>query len=382
MKTIRQSRVLYHFDGPQIIECRDVIGGHYVGVRTDEDGEVPRFVVAGVTPEALRKFRMGTLDLRSLLLDRPITDWFMAVVEASDAAFEILPQMGSLLETDYLPEEGFFLHETTEEASAVLAEARARHNLVLEISAEPPEAATEHRIRVETLTGLLVNIQSLIKHAYSQALKALPLANRQAIDRTDQHLLDVVVPAVPGSFKVILEAVKQPDLLGQTELSRAMARVDEMFALASNPHETLEAVKSNRGHFSGAYARLLRFLVETDTSLRYQWAEPNFTRERRHSISGQEARPIVDLLSGVSNLGSETVELVGSVEKVDIKSGTWRISVPEGVFSGKTKEGGPSLAGITTVTKAYKFVCLEEIEELGSGREQKVLYLTEHEPMD
>ena len=325
---------------------------------------------------------MGSLDLRALLLDRPLDEWFLSAGESDRGEFELLSQAGSLLKTDHLPEEGFFLHETAEAAGHVLAEARARHNLVLEIDAEPPEAATEHRIRVETLTGLLVNVQSLVRHAYAQALKAIPFALRQAIDRSDQHLLDVVVPASAGSFKVVLEAAKSPDLLGQSELSRAMARVDEMFALASNPHETLEAVKSNRGHFSGAYARLLRFLVETDTSLRYQWAEPSFNEERRHSISGQQARPIVDLLSGVSNLACETVELVGSVEKVDIKSGTWRISTLDGVFAGKTKAGGPSLAGITTATKPYKFVCLEEIEELGSGREQKVLYLTDHEPQD
>lgn len=381
MKTLQQCRVLYYFDGPQIIEGRDIIGGHYVGVRTDDESTAPQFLVVGVSPESLRRFRMGALDFRSLLLDRPMTDWFLAAVEDLDQPISLQQQEGNLLDTDFLPEEGFFLHENVEAATAVLAEARARHNLVLEIAAEPPEAASEHRIRVETLTGLLGNIQNLVKHAYSQALKSLPLGNRQAIDRTDQHLLDVVVPAAPGSFKIMLEAAKNPDLLGQSELSRALSRVDEFFALASNPHGTLDAVKSNRGHFSGAYARLLRFLVETNTGLRYYWAEPNFTQERHFSISEREARPIVDLLSGVSNLGSESVELCGSVEKVDVKSGTWRISTPEGVFSGKTKQDGPSLAGITTATKSYKFTCLEEIEELGSGKEQKVLYLMEHEPV-
>ena len=382
MKTFRQSQVLFYYDGPQVIEGRDAIGGHYVGVRTGEDSGPERLLVVGARPEDLRRFRMGLVDLRSLFLQRPGGEWFLTTCSAERSEFNLEPGIGELTDTDYLPDEGFFLHDAPAAAGETLSEARARHNLVLEIAAEPPEAASEHRIRVETLTGLLTHVKNLVKHAYGAALKVLTPAQRQQIDRSDQHLLDVVVPAAAGSFKVMLEASKRPDMLGQSELARALTQVDELFALAGRPHDTLTRVKANRGHFSGAYARLLRFLVETDTGLRYQWAEPTFKESRAFAVSEKEARPIVDLLAGVSNLASETVELVGTIEKVDTKNGTWRISTPDGTYAGKTKSDGPSLAGLVTETKSYKFTCLEEIEETGAGREQRVLYLTEHEPLE
>jgi hypothetical protein len=88
----------------------------------------------------------------------------------------------------------------------------------------------------------------------------------------------------------------------------------------------------------------------------------------------------VDILSGVSNLGAEQVSFVGKLEKGDTH-GTWRINSPEGDFSGKVREGGPSMEGLK-LGSTYRFSCLEEIEEVEStGREIRSLYLLEYEPV-
>jgi hypothetical protein len=252
--------------------------------------------------------------------------------------------------------------------------------LVLEVAVEPPEAAQEHRIRVDTLVGLLGHVQTIVKHAYGAALRDLSPGTRRSIDRSDAHLLDVVVPAAAGSFRVVLEAARSPDLLGQSELARALQRVDGLFEHVGDPQKTLVMAKSHRGHLAGAYLRLLRFLVHTRSGLRYSWAEPASTESRARGVSEAEARPLVDMLSSVSNLGAETVVIVGALKKADVDSGAWRIASEEREFSGTIKPGGPGLAGLK-LEDAYRFTCLEEIEELqGSGREVRTLYLTEHEP--
>ena len=114
--------------------------------------------------------------------------------------------------------------------------------------------------------------------------------------------------------------------------------------------------------------------------MRYSWAEPTFSKSNKRSISESEAAPLISLLSGVSNLGSEPVKLVGTLEEVDVTRLTWRIATQEGKYSGEVRKGGPSLVGLTTGS-VYKFDCIEEIEEVeGTGREQRTLYLTEHTP--
>jgi hypothetical protein len=379
MKTIRHTMTLVYYDGPQVFEGRDAIGGHYIAVMVEPVGEKDRYLVAGVEPERLRQFRMGTLDLRSLLVQRSLEEWFLASPAGGLAEPLLLePQSTSLGSFPHLPDAEFLLHDQPATAEA-LREARARNNLVLEISVDPPEAVTEHRIRVGTLAGLLTHVQTMVKHSYGAALRGLPPGARRNVDRTDAHLLDVVVPAATGSFRVVMEAAKSPNLFGGSELARALEQIDELFANVSSPQETLAILKEHRGHLAGAYLRLLRFLVQHGSGLRYAWAEPTFAEPRVRGVSGAEAGPLVDVLSSVSNLGAETVVIVGALKKADVDSGAWRLAADDGESSGKIKEGGPSLAGLK-LESVYRFTCLEEIEETQGGREQRALYLTEHEP--
>ncbi|MCX6973002.1 MAG: hypothetical protein NTZ94_01670 [Verrucomicrobia bacterium] len=381
MKTIQHTQTLFYYDGPQVFEARDGIGGHYVAVMVEPLNETDRYLVTGVAPENLREFRSGRLDLRSMILEGEDEGWFLAEVEEGlESPLKLLPQSASLLDSGFLPEPGFLLH-TIPSTELALQEARIRNNLVLEITVEPPEAAQDHRIRVETLAGLLVHIQTLVKHAYGAALRELSLQTRRAIDRSDAHLLDVVIPAAPGSFRVFLEAAKHPDMFGQSELERALGRVDALFANASNPPAALAAIKANRGHLAGAYLRLLRFLVQHRTGLRYSWAQPTLSKPNSGGVSEAEAGPLLDAFSGISNLASESVELTGALEKADVVNGGWRLLTAEGSFSGKIKEGGPSLEGLI-LGASYKFSCVEEIEEVdGTGREQRTLFLIERESM-
>jgi hypothetical protein len=235
MKTIRYTKTLFYYDGPQVVEARDAIGGHYVGVMVEPDGDQDRFVIRGVSPEGLRRFRSGLLDLRTLLLENDSEDWFLASPSTpAGEELTLTPQTGSLDDSGFLPEEGFLLHDLPTEDETV-REARERNNLVMEISVEPPEAVSEHRIRVATLAALLNHVQTVVKHAYGAALRGLSLDARRSIDKSDAHLLDVVVPAAGGSFKVLFQASKETDLLGNSELGRALERVDQLFEHAADP---------------------------------------------------------------------------------------------------------------------------------------------------
>ena len=51
MKTIRHTTTLFYYDGPQVFEARDVIGGHYVAVMVEPEGGQDRYLVAGVEPD-------------------------------------------------------------------------------------------------------------------------------------------------------------------------------------------------------------------------------------------------------------------------------------------------------------------------------------------
>ena len=377
MKTIRHFRTLFYYDGVQVFEARDAIGGHYVGTLTPSDTDAERYLVVGVTPEALRDFRAGMVDLRGLIMERPEANWFFASPQGGlDTPLELTPHADDLAEQALLPDPGFVIHPepATDE---VVAEAQQRGNLVLTIAVEPPEAAREHRIHADTLGRLLTLVQRMVKHAYGAALRQLSPDALKAIDRSDAHLIDVVVPAGAGSFQVTFAASKEVDLLGEHELARSLEKIDRLFEVARDHGASLERVKEVRGHFAGSYIKLLQFLAESKTGLRYGWAQPAFKRARAYSISEGEARPLVEFLGVMTSLGTERVTLVGTLLKIDV-NGTWRLLDEQTgrEMSGRRREDGPPLAGLVTTTQRYRLECEEVSEEVqGTGREQRILYL-------
>ena len=375
MMHIRHTSTLFYYDGPQVFEARDAIGGNYIAVLAPSDGGDDRYLVAGVDPERLRQFRSGVLDLRSLLVESDEEVRYLATAAHGldhPLTLERLP--ASLMDDGLLPDSDFVLHDRPADDYALL-EARARNNLILELAVEPPEAAVEHRIRASTLAGMLVHVQTMIRHAYRAMMKDHP----GSIRRPDDDLMDVVVPAAAGSFRVVLEAANLPDLLGDSVLGIALQRVDSLFRNTADPRETLEAARENRGHLAGAYLRLLRFLVDRRTGLRYSWAEPTSERPNQRSVLQAETGPLVEALSKVTDLGHEAVTLEGTFERFNRSSGTWGLLTTGGQRSGKILEEGPDLDGLE-VGGRYVFHCDEVIEEVAiTGRESRTLYLKRHE---
>ena len=288
-------------------------------------------------------------------------------------ALEIERLTTPLVESGYLPDEGFRLHERA--SDGVLMEARERNNLVVEIIAEPPEASAGYRIRANTLAGMLHHVQAMVRHAYRKARRDHGAGGPRPTDA----LLDVVVPAAPGSFRVVLEAATMPDLFGDSDLKVAFPKVDALFEPAANPQETLAFVKDNRGHLAGSYLKLLRFLAENRTGLRYSWAAPNSEAPTRRAVLERETGPLIEALSSVEKLAREAVVLEGRFDKFNRNTGLWGLSAEDGSYSGKIGEEGPSLDGLE-VGGSYRFFCDEEIEEVSlTGRERRTLHLNRHE---
>ena len=154
-----------------------------------------------------------------------------------------------------------------------------------------------------------------------------------------------------------------------------MEMLDTLFADTENTARASRVAQQYRGHLAGAYLRLLRFLAEQDTNLRYAWAEPDSERSSGHGVSSSAAFALVNVLSTVEDLGSEQVFLEGSFERFDRRTGEWGLKTEGGMRRGKTQDSGRSLDGLQ-VGERYGFHCVEEIEQAYvTGKEQRTLYL-------
>ena len=381
MRTIRPTEVLDYYDGIEIFAGRDSIGGHYIALIVDSMPRYDRYLVAGVAPERLRQFRTGAVDLRALLLEAPDGEWYITNADvAYGEPLTLQPQDGPIPEK-FLPEAGFTLDDGPTDDLAV-QEARARGNVVFEFSVRPPETAGGHRIRAATLGSLLAQMQNLVRHAYHSARSELPRQERRRPDADDGSLLNVVVPAMPGSFRVVLEAAAPPDMFASNDLALALSRLDAVFQSAKNPGSAPELLKPYRGHLTGAYVKLLRFLADNQTGLDYSWADNISNSAKYGGVSEAAARELAELLSGNVSLTEAEVDLVGEFRRMNLDTDGWGLSTDEGLKTGRIAPGAQvSLAGLTAGER-YRFHCREDVEMDIWGQEKITLYLKGIEPVN
>jgi len=370
---------LFYCDGVQVFEARDTIGGNYVGVMVgDSQGGPAQYAIVGVNPHRLQEFRLGKIDLGSIMRARPNKEWFLGSFTGEETgSFEVVAEAQTRdIPTEYFPDDGFLLSMIPQvDSASVLRESISRNTLALEITLESSTPSSDHRIDSGILGGFLLNYQSSVKHIYRKAASAL--ADVKYINRETGPLLDVAVPAMSGSFRILLIPSQQPwGLFKSSEVSRALDVIDEFLLDTSDPQQTLERVRKYAGHAASSFVRLIKFLVESDVSLSYSWASPDRNDVSVRGLSRHDAVPLLDILSNTESLNVEKVAVSGRLRKVDLDSGAWNLLSDDGTkYSGKSRD--VALLSNLTSDKVYVFQCEEVVEEItGTGREIRTLYVT------
>ena len=121
--TIRPTKVLDYYDGVLVFTAEGDDGQQYVGSIIDATDGIDRYLVKATTPERIKDLEKGRVDLRSLLLENPVNDWYLTFDgNAPDQPLELHPQSGSIETTDFLPSEGYFVDDQDAEAHERLIE--------------------------------------------------------------------------------------------------------------------------------------------------------------------------------------------------------------------------------------------------------------------
>jgi hypothetical protein len=373
-RRIIYSGTLFYCDGIQVFEGKDEIGGNYVGVLSGDLTGEPEYVIVGINPWQLQQFRLGKVDLRSLMVQRPYSEWLAGPLLDSKNGLlvDAEPQNGSIPEP-CLPEEGFVLSlAPSTDAHLVRHESIARNNLAFEVALDTRIPSDEHRVRANTLGGLLIHIQSLVGNAYRKA-KSL---SRGVPHKESNPLLDVAVGAAAGSFKVLLVPSQLPNLFNQSELSEALEIIDFVLSDSANPKQTLERVQKYAGHTAKSLVRLLQFIIANDVSLSYSWAAPDRDKVSSRYLPAANASLLLATLSTTENIATEKAIISGVLRKIDMDAGTWRLkeTTTGEEYSGKLRPG-ITLSNLVS-DRFYTFECEEEIESVtATGREIHTLFL-------
>lgn len=179
-----------------------------------------------------------------------------------------------------------------------------------------------------------------------------------------------------GSFTVNMQSkLSANDLLGSVNIEKALRLVDEAVASSGDPEQAIQFLREHTGFFLSAYRSLLKFVVDNDSPLKYEWATPGFTTDKRSIMSVDVATELYDVLVRQEALTTELVTLIGVVTAAHTDTGSWTILSEEDdiKYSGKVIPESPiNLAGITLRTERYQFDCEERLQEFTATGDEKI----------
>ena len=155
MRSIRHTRTLFEYDGPQLFEACDDDGALFLALLIGHAEGRDRYLAVEVTPDRLEDFKAGTSDLKDVIATAGSERWYVAW--SSDLASPLaLEQMTGPVPPQHLPKEGFRLRSQVadeENPSPPADSDAARERLVEAVSLDLVGPWAGHRYAAECLRG-------------------------------------------------------------------------------------------------------------------------------------------------------------------------------------------------------------------------------------
>lgn len=331
MKTIRHMATLFSYDGPQVFEARDPIGGHYLALAVDVPEVRDRYLVVGVPPGRLRQFRAGRGDLREIIAEAGREDWYLTTApDGLDHPLEIERQAMPIVESGLLPDTGFVLDDRPAEA-VTLGATRKRYQLRLTGLREGEgQIRAAHLQRVlDALLKTAERATHLLATGAGSRKGPNPAWLNDSIDFTITGLkpgstvLDIAAPRLGETASdVFAQQQFWPD---QAEVETP-ARDDTALDLASLAIHEAQAEDSPGDRFDGSVLdAILGFGKATRTSaLRYELIPQDST----HESFALDARSYARIEARLKAIPSPKAFIVsGRLDKIEHDAGRFRLLV-------------------------------------------------------
>lgn len=155
MTSIRHTRTLFEYDGPQLFEARDDNGALFLALKIGHAETRDRHLAVEVTADRLDEFKAGTSDLREVIASAGSERWYVAW--SSDLTSPMaLEQMTGPVSPQHLPDEGFWLSSPASEdvvPSPPADSDAARKRLVEAVNLDLVGPWAGHRYAAERLRG-------------------------------------------------------------------------------------------------------------------------------------------------------------------------------------------------------------------------------------
>jgi len=378
MHLLQRQDILSFYDVPQVFTVRDEVDTLYLCVLAELGEEADKYLCVPVSNGRLARVVGGQLDLREVFETPESGEVFEGTAHNGDLRqLETRPLPPGAIPQQWLPDPGFFVDVEPALDVEIVEQARTRDRAVIHYTLTPPESAEEPKIAVTHLSQAITRFQKVVEWAYRKAMPDTDAGFAEEIRLPENYQLEVFAFS-PGSFTVHMQTVARADLVGFSHVARALDILDAVNHEAQEVEKAVELVARYGGHFATQYKNWLRFIIDNDIPVAYEWSMPTRHYSTRTDVRPREAKPLYQALVRRKDIGQEVKKLVGVLTKVDANSGTWRLRDDQGrERTGHWETSSDvTLAGLVIKSKTYEFICEERLEEEpATGREFAKLYL-------
>lgn len=333
---------MVYYDVPQIFIAEDAVGIHYLCLHTEctDDGDL-KYIAVQISKEKLNDFIKGHIDLFSVFANPEIDNSnFIVTISNEDVTADFY---FSDFPIEYLPDEGYFFDDSSEENAEMIARAISLNKPIIQLAFETPE--NHHDIDTKCLSAGLVAFQSLVDSSYKKLYKNEdPAASKLR-----------VTSFKAASFDVELYANEDLDLFGSSKLSATFDEINKLFS--NDDVEVIDTLRNLKGFAANNYRRFLDVLLTYGVSVNYKYVFSTLNSEvHGRRVSTIRLKSLQGIINANSELGTEEQTFEGQFTAASVDNGKWTFESDDGKDI-KGEANGEILKGITLTDKHYRIEC-------------------------
>jgi hypothetical protein len=355
--------VLLFYDLPILFIGVDQVSTKYLALQVDSIEGKARYLCRPVSSDTIIKLVKKSIDLRAAYLENDVERWYFLDTQ-DENNFHLPKQVPfSDIPAHYIPEPGIVLDYSLDVDQKLVEDAYSRDKALVCISFNE---GVKQSINAYSLAEVVNTFQSTLKYMYKKAMSELSTRIKELIDTPNGYMLNAYASKA-GSFKLYFESDSSRSLFDGFDIRYALDRVESL--VVDDDEAIIINLRRNSGHAISSYTKLLQAIQNSGVSVKLEWIDPNGGKTVSRAIAPEYAYHVLEIIKARSDLETVVVELIGSFELEDTKTGNWRLVDSEGKRYTGTGDG-ELLKGKTTDTVVYRLTCEELIlEENVSGKE-------------
>lgn len=369
-KKLNISQILVYYDMPELFIATDEVDTNFICLLLEVTENSPNYLSTAISANRLSSFIKGQLELRQILIEPEINDWYSFNIDnesiiAERTDIQNFPEI-------YLPKPGFYLNNEILDNSSIVEEVVQKDNAVVHLAISDDK--DDFSVDTDDLGDIVKLYSVMLENSFKKGLIEHKVKEKKALIVPMNYKLRAFA-ASRASFNIHLYSKSQKDLFGNCMVEYGLEKIEQILTEYANDEELISSLRSLKGHAVSSFKKILKKIIDEKLKIKHKWFAPNQKEVHFKVLDTVKAQKIYNILNQSEELTEEVKELIGVFVQADVERGTWRIKTADEdkEFSGEATS--EELRGITLDTVTYKLICQEIIEEFKVTEKEKVKYI-------